>query len=294
MAGDGPTLAVLDGVEPAKRQPNLLFGALRWHDVDVTDPAVALSWLAAHPDAALDLMRARRTQTNEVARCATLLPVLALLPPPLALVEVGASSGLCLLYDAWRYHYTGPGIDHRVGVTDSPVELPCVVDADVPLPATVPAIVWRVGLDLAPVDARDPDARRWLGCLVWPEHHDRAQRLAAALDVAAAVAPTITAGDLVDDLAAVLDRAPAEATVVVLHSATLAYVDPDRRAAFVDLLARRGVHRLGAEALGVLPFDLPGGLEAGGAVGDRFVVSLDDRPLALAQPHGRSLTWLPG
>jgi hypothetical protein len=54
-------------------------------------------------------MLARRTQTNEAARCAVLLPALALLPQPLALIEVGASAGLCLLYDEWRYHYVGRG-----------------------------------------------------------------------------------------------------------------------------------------------------------------------------------------
>jgi hypothetical protein len=44
-------------------------------------------------------MLSRSTQTNEPARCATLLPVLAQLPQPLALNEVGASAGLCLLPD---------------------------------------------------------------------------------------------------------------------------------------------------------------------------------------------------
>ncbi len=38
----------------------------------------------------------KRTQTNEPGRCAVLLPLLAALPQPLALLEVGASAGLCL------------------------------------------------------------------------------------------------------------------------------------------------------------------------------------------------------
>ena len=44
-------------------------------------------------------MMVRSTQTNEAGRCAALLPVLALLPQPLALLEVGTSAGLCLFPD---------------------------------------------------------------------------------------------------------------------------------------------------------------------------------------------------
>ena len=44
-------------------------------------------------------MRTRATQTNEAGRCAILLPVLAALPQPLALLDVGAPAGLCLYPD---------------------------------------------------------------------------------------------------------------------------------------------------------------------------------------------------
>ncbi|PZS25236.1 MAG: hypothetical protein DLM61_20330 [Pseudonocardiales bacterium] len=99
VAEDGAVLRLLESVEFGKRQPNLLFGALRWHGVPVEDPQRCLAWARAHPDRILAVLRTRRTQTNEVARCATILPALAQLPQPLALIEVGASAGLCLLYD---------------------------------------------------------------------------------------------------------------------------------------------------------------------------------------------------
>ena len=53
------------------------------------------------------VMLARSTQTNEHGRCAALLPVLAGLPEPLALLEVGASAGLCLLPDFYAYDMVG-------------------------------------------------------------------------------------------------------------------------------------------------------------------------------------------
>lgn len=290
VAEDEAAQALLNRLEPARRQPNLLFGAMRLLGGPVDDRAAALAWLSAHGDDVLGVARVRRTQTNEVARCAVLLPALALLPGPLAVVEVGASAGLCLLYDRWRYRYTGAGIEHEVGDPASPVTLECSVSGPVPLPSRVPATATRHGLDLDPLDPSDADARAWLQALVWPEHTDRAARLAAALDVAATDPPVVEAGDLLRDLPALLDRVPAHATAVVTHSATLAYLDEDQRASFVRLLTEAGVHRLGMEGASVVP-GLAGQLAGRDSTG-RFAVSLDDRVLALADPHGRDLTWL--
>src|SRR5262249_33538374 len=57
-----------------------------------------------------------------------------------------------------------------------------------------------LGVDLNPIDALDPDARRWLEALVWPENLDRRALLAAALDVVAAAPPAIPRGDALDGL----------------------------------------------------------------------------------------------
>ena len=305
VADDADVLGLLQRVESPRRQPNLLLGTMRWYGVDVTDPALALGWVREHAGEVLTVLRTRRTQTNEAARCALLLPALADLarrsPGPLALVEVGASAGLCLLPDAWRYRYeTSAGV-HEVGPAGSPVTLPCTVDGPAPVPDAVPDIAWRAGLDLAPVDPGDPDARRWLECLVWPEHVERAARLGAALDVAAALRPEVRAGDMTADLADLLveARASAEATapsagpatVVVFHTAALVYLDAEQRDGVRSVVAAAGAHRLGGEGGGVLP-DVDARLPAASDVGGRLVVSLDDEPLALAHPHGATLEWL--
>jgi hypothetical protein len=48
-------------------------------------------------------------------------------------------------------------------------------------------------------------------------------------------------GDLLDDLAAVVSDAPRDVTLVVFHTAVLAYVDADKRAAFADAVGAMGV-----------------------------------------------------
>jgi hypothetical protein len=291
VAQDAETIRFLDGLTRAQRQPNLLFAALRWHGAPVTDPSACLAWLADHRAQVRQTMQTRRTQTNEVARCALLLPVLAQLPAPLVLIEVGAAAGLGLRMDQWAYRYVTPDGDRRIGADDRRLTLTCAVEGRPPLPAAVPPIAWRMGLDQQPIDPADPDARRWLSCLVWPEHTDRAAALTAALDVAARTPVPIRRGDLLADLPALLDEAPADASVVVVHSVTLAYVTDSVRREFVDLLRRRGVHRVGAEGPQVLPH-LQSQLPPTSEIGNRLVISLDGSVLALGQMHGRALRWL--
>ena len=242
---------------------------------------------------------ARATQTNEVGRCATLLPVLAGLPGPLALLEVGASAGLCLYPDRYSYRYTGhPSGDHALDPADGPsrVVLECAVDGDVPLPDALPEVAWRGGVDLNPLDVDDEDAMRWLRTLVWPEHDDRRARLAAAVELVRADPPTLVRGDLNEALPALVEQVPPDATLVVFHSAVLAYLSAEDRDRFVSLM---GVDpwTLGQQrgAAGAAPGDRRPAGEAvpGPAVGPApFVLALDGRAVALTEGHGRALTWL--
>ena len=99
----------------------------------------------------------------------------------------------------------------------------------VPIPRTVPRVVWRRGIDLHPLDVRDDEAVRWLECRIWPDQPERLARLKAAVAVAWQDPPTIVAGDRVETVTEVAASAPPEATLVVFHSAVLSYPTPERR-----------------------------------------------------------------
>jgi hypothetical protein len=262
VAGDRQLVALLERLPPAKQQPNLLFVAA---------------------------VMARQTQTNEVGRCALLLPLLARLPGPLALVEVGASAGLCLLPDRYAYDYGGT----IVGDPRAPLRLACQPRGPVPIPATLPRVVWRRGIDLDPVDLHDPDAVRWLECCIWPDQPERLVRLQAAVRAARADPPQVVRGDLLELVGPVVADAPADATVVVFHAAVLVYLPQPGRQRFAELMAQLPAVWISAEGPGVVPA-LAAALEPGQAP-ERAVFLLGQGPqrlVGLADPHGAWLQWL--
>lgn len=126
---------MLAELPPAKQQPNLLLASLRYCCGTPSGWKQARGWLHDRRDEIVATILTRRTQTNEPARCATLLPLLAALPQPLALLEVGAAAGLCLLPDRYAYDYDG---HHVAPSRESPVTPPtftCRASSSTPLPA---------------------------------------------------------------------------------------------------------------------------------------------------------------
>ncbi len=285
VADDEVVLAFLASLPTEKRQPNLFFAAasyLLWHPPDLSD---LHDLLALRREELVALMSRRRTQTNEAARCAVLLPALAALDGPLALLEVGASAGLCLLVERYSYDYAG----HRVEGTDplAPV-LACRPSGPVPLRDRLPEVVWRAGLDLNPLKVTDDEDMRWLACLVWPGEGDRSQRLEAAIATARRDPPPIHVGDLLGDLSRLARQAPSGAKLVVYHSAVLAYVDVATRRHFAAAVDDLGAVWLSNEGLGVFPDLRPQAHE-----GEPFaLVRGGTQLLALADPHGTWIEWV--
>jgi hypothetical protein len=307
VADDPAIVRLIDELPPAKRQPNLVFTAARFCGAAAGDYPEFAAWLTAHWGEVAATCLTHATQTNECGRCAVLVPVLAGLPGPLALIEVGTSAGLCLHPDRYSYRFTGVDaagrpvewmLDPAAG--RSPVVLECAVTGPVPVPAALPEVVWRAGIDLNPLDVTQPADVAWLDALIWPEHEDRRLRLREAVRVAAGNPVQLVRGDLNEHIEALVARAPAGATVVVFHTAVLAYLDEAGRERFAATMGRlreeRGVRWLANEGQGVVPGvpELPttGPGTTGPGTTSVFVLALDGEPVAFTQPHGRSLHWL--
>ncbi|MGH2735231.1 MAG: DUF2332 domain-containing protein [Actinomycetota bacterium] len=318
-AEDDEVLRLLLVAAPRQQRPMLLFAAVQSLLVDGTQHELVRYYpnLVEHPaipeeayPAFKDFCARNRreleaiiathaTQTNEVRRCTTLLVGLdrirrSLDGGPVALIEVGASAGLLLNPDRYAYRYGGGEV---LVDPESPVLLECEVrgpHAAVP-ELDSPTITRRIGIDLQPLDARDPPSVRWLEACVWPEHHERRVLLQAALEAARRYPVELIAGDALEVLPGVLEALDDDVVPVVMHSATLAYFTPEERQRFEAILReaarRRPLYWLSNEG--------PGAVPALGLEPDRAWIAMalglckvherECEVLARAHPHGR---WL--
>jgi hypothetical protein len=104
-------------------------------------------------------------------------------------------------------------------------------------------VAARVGLDLNPIHADDPQATLWLRALVWPEHPERAALLQQVLALAQREPPTLLAGDALAVLPQAVAEAPAGAAFCVFHTATLAHFPLEARERFRSLIPELARHR---------------------------------------------------
>lgn len=292
VVDDEEVLAWLDGLPAIKQQPNLVFAAARWHGAEAPGPYEGFrEVLLRREEEVRETILSRATQTNEAGRMATLLPALSRIEGEVALIEVGASGGLCLYPDKWDYDWSPVG---ELRGSGGPV-LASRPLAPFPVPRRHPDIRWRAGADLNPLDVTDPDAAAWLTNLVWPEQDDRRARLEAAIAVTCAEPPELRRGDMFELLPGLLADAGRRGTPVVQHSAVIAYLTPPRRAEFDEmmrgLVADGSCHWISNEAANVLPevtATAPTRREG------RFVLGLDGRAVAWTHGHGRDFEWFGG
>ncbi len=289
-ASSAKILAFLQRLPLDRQQPNLFFAAVR-HVSGLPAGIRELEDAVARQAASIEeIMRSRTTQTNEPNRCAVLLPALARLPQPLALLEVGASAGLCLLADRYGYDYGGHRIDAPRETRSIAPVFPCAANRMTPVPMELPSIAWRRGLDLNPLSVTSQQEVDWLKTLVWPEQSARLLRLTAAIETARRTPPEVIRGDLLKDAVAAIKSAPRGMTRVVFHTAVLTYVGSQRdRDAFAQAVMETGATWISNEAPGVFP-QIAGNV-SGPRHADRFLLAIDGQPVAWTGPHGQSIEW---
>jgi len=230
-------------------------------------------------------------QTNEVARSGVLMPGLLTIAAetglPLALFELGASAGLNLRLD--HYHYVLGASEF--GPRDAPVSLCPAWEGPLP-PQVAVAIASRRGVDLSPIDVRDPAARARLLAYVWPEQEERIARLEAALAAAASDPPPLDRGDAGAWVKANIE--PVEGrVVVVMHSIAYQYFPSATQAQIAAHLETIGAQTTASAPLAWLRYESDvSDVGAPPTLRLRLWPNGEDRLLAHAHPHGAVIRWL--
>jgi hypothetical protein len=268
IASDEGLMSILNRIEHTPK-PNLLLGGVnfllaRFPDHELAahypnhtgDPAPIhlvdapfRDFVATFEEPIVEIGRRRYTQTNECRRCVALLPGIWAAPfDRFHLIDIGTSAGLNLAFDRYEYAW-----DSLVWGGPSTVVLATASKGVDPEPRQV-EVLSRTGLDLNPIDTDDPDELAWLEALIWPEQHQRRERLMAAWDVARSLPMEMIAGDAIDTLPAALEQLPAAEPAVVINSHALNQVSPEGRRALADVVAagrsHRPIHRVSLEILG--------------------------------------------
>jgi len=238
--------------------------------------------LAEHSERLRGLV-ARPLQTNEVGRSAALLSGFLTVARdtalPLRLLELGASAGLNLLWDAYRYEAGGASL----GPPDSPVRFSSVFEGRTPQLDVSAPIASRRGCDANPLDPRAQETRLTLLSATWPDQTDRVERLDGALRLAREGPPTVDRAGVCQWLQAGLAEVHEGVATVVFHSIVWQYLSERDRRRLVSTLDEAGARATSRAPLAWLRMEPPGELATvrlttwpGGA----------DRVIARAGYHG--------
>ena len=208
LRGDAPSLAL--------RYPSAGGDGAR---IDLAD---FLAVVDAHRDEVVDAL-GRTVQTNEVGRCASIVPAIAHAARqhrmPLTMLEIGASGGLISNWDRYGYDCFGSTAGQQHSALqftdnwDDPFDLSGITE-----------VHTRAACDIAPLDVSDPEAQLRLLSFVWPDQHRRFKNLRAALSIAALERVQVDRSDAGEWLADTLPRRARGTLTIVFHSIVWQYL----------------------------------------------------------------------
>jgi hypothetical protein len=263
----------------------------------VDDPGPAfLATVAHHRDEAISSLE-QPVQTNEVGRTAALLlgffEVAAATGMPLRVLEIGASAGLNLRWDHFRFEGGDGGT--AFGPPDSSVVFADPYRDPLPRLDRAVTVAAREGCDRSPIDVGTEEGRLLLRSFVWPDQAVRLAALDAALAVAAAHPVTLTRADAAEWLDERLAEPQAGVATVVYHSIVWQYLPTATQVTILGLMEAVGRAATDAAPVAWLRFEPAADLAKGAEVRLRLwpAGAGDERLVARTGYHGKPIRAVP-
>jgi hypothetical protein len=222
-------------------------------DAEAAWPAVR-ELIAAGRAEVVDAL-AHPLQTNAPTRAKALVGGLCLIAErtgmPLRLLELGASAGLNLRLDRFRYEQDGIAL----GPEDSPVRFVNFLTGARPPLARGFEIRERAGCDLNPIDPTTEDGRLTLLACIFPNEHYRFDLLERAIAVARETPAPLERADLSRWVAERLAAPEPGLATVVYHTIVWPYLPDDVRDAADAAIAAAGERATDDATLALLSFE---------------------------------------
>jgi hypothetical protein len=194
-------------------------------------------------------------QTNAPSRAMALVGGLCLVAErtglPLRLLELGASAGLNLRLDRFRYEQDGVSF----GPEASPVRFVDFLTGGRPPLAAGFEIAERAGCDLNPIDATTDDGRLTLLACIFPDETERFDLLERAIAVARETPAMVEQADLATWVAARLAAPRPGVATVVFHTIVWPYLPDAAREAADAAIAAAGRRATSQAPLALLSFE---------------------------------------
>lgn len=253
-------------------------------------PAVA-DGLARH-DAVLCSGLDSPPQTNDVARSQLILGAALVIAArtglPLDLYEIGASAGLTLAFDQYRYDF---GDGKQWGAATAPLTLPCNWRGNPPRLDVPLEVAGRHGCDLSPLDPAIAADRERLMSYIWADQPHRLTRMEAALRLAAEVGTKVEQADAAEWTERELGAPQRPGAVrVLVHSLVWQYLPLEARSCIA-----RALEIAGRDATREAPLACFGFEDDGHPDGGRMHLTVwpggETITLGRADSHGRWINW---
>lgn len=267
IAADDELLQLASYVRQGQPAPNLFFGAVHYlllkgkshelrdyYDSIVNNPRDAVTAFPYFRDFCLkyqheiiQIVENKLVQTNEVRRCSYLYPAFCYIyektKRPLALIEIGTSAGLQLLWDKYCYSYNS---DEEV-YGEALSELRIVSEMQGARPPFIlkqsPPVSTRIGVDLHINDLNNPDDYLWLKSLIWSEHTERIANFERASRCFKKQSLELIEGDGVKLLTEIALKIPQDSVLCVFHTHVANQIPNKDKYDLIERIKRLGEER---------------------------------------------------
>jgi len=186
------------------------------------------------------LISTKLVQTNEITRCAYLMPVFSRIiwqeDRPSTIIDIGTSAGLTLNFDKYEYCYNEKKIYGNSGI----VVKSKVLGPRIPRIYPITQSLKKIGIDQNIIDLQNEDEILWLKALIWPDQLERFRIMEAALKEAESSGIELVQANTIREFKNVIENVQEKQNLIIFATHVLYQFSNEQRQEFYLMLDEIG------------------------------------------------------